>query len=171
MKPVADLNNNGAQELAVLAINNTDNRFLVQIRDGGTGAKIRNIYFLGPGFQPMDLVVIPDSDNSGSPELGVLARNRQLNNFLVQVKNANGPFQTRNIFYLGSTFEPQAAIATPDMDNDGVPEIAVLAKRTADSLFAVQARNAFGMASPKTSFYLDSTYTPMGLAAIPASSA
>jgi YD repeat-containing protein len=166
MMRVEDQNGNGADELALLARNTTNGTFLVQMKDSKSAAKLRNINYLGSIYDPLDLVVVPDSDNDGSPELGVLAVHRTLGTFVVQVRNASGAFATRNIFYLGAAFTPIAAIATPDMDGNGVPEIAVLATKAAGGNIVVQARNAFGAPSAKTSFFLDPGYTPVAISAV-----
>ncbi len=160
---VPDINGNGRSELAVLALRKSDNAFIVQVRDAGDSTLIDNNYYLGPGFEPKGLVILPDADGNGQLEAGVLAVSRTNGSFLVQVRNISGPPMPRNIFYLGSTFTPVSAAYVPDVDDNDVVEIAVLAEKNSDGRFAVQTRNAFGAPMPNTSFFTGLGFEPLGL--------
>ncbi|MEE9493556.1 MAG: hypothetical protein V3W04_09300 [Gammaproteobacteria bacterium] len=70
-----DLNGNGTQELAVLGKHPTKNWVLVDIRDSITGSRINSVSF-NPNFIPVQLSVLQDIDNNGTPDLAVLSNNK-----------------------------------------------------------------------------------------------
>lgn len=64
---IADINNNGIPEIAVLS------KLNVQIKDAKNNTKVlKSINFLSKTYQPRALSTMPDSDNNGFDELTVL---------------------------------------------------------------------------------------------------
>ena len=67
---IGDANSNGAPDVAVL-VERPDGTAKVVIRDGASGAFIRNI-FAGAVSHPVAVALVEDLDSSGDPELAIL---------------------------------------------------------------------------------------------------
>jgi len=68
---VPDLDGNGTAELAMFGKNVNTDGIKAEVRDGGSGALIKDVYFWKV-FTPQDLVTIPDISGNGKAELGML---------------------------------------------------------------------------------------------------
>ena len=73
MRVLDDLNGNGSQEMAVLAVRRGCCNQKVWVKDTLTGESIRIIYF-GKKFIGEDMDISPDINGNGTPELVVLGR-------------------------------------------------------------------------------------------------
>jgi hypothetical protein len=143
---VSDLSGNAAAEVAVLAIRQSDSRIFVKMRDSLTGQNAigKKIAFLSPDFTPLELVVLPDINNSGSDELVVFGTQNIDGRGLVEVREADGSPGRDRRWYLSSDFTPKAIAIGDDFDSNGIPEIAMLAERNSDGRIVVERRNASG---------------------------
>jgi hypothetical protein len=68
-----DLNGNGSQEVAVLAVRRGSGNQKVWVKDTLTGESIRQVFF-GKQFIGEDMDIVPDINGNGTPELVVLGR-------------------------------------------------------------------------------------------------
>lgn len=68
---VPDVNGNGASEITVFGKNSNNRTQKALVRDGKTKKRIRNVFF-NKAFEPDDLVVIPDINDNGASEIGML---------------------------------------------------------------------------------------------------
>lgn len=66
-----DINGNGASEIAVFGKNPNNGTQKAQVRDGKTKEWIRNVFY-DKTVIPGDIVVIPDINGNGAPEIGLL---------------------------------------------------------------------------------------------------
>jgi hypothetical protein len=150
-----DLDGNGFVEIGVLAVRRSDARFQVEMRNAGGVKGNRSVWFTA-GFTPIRLRVIPDQDGNGIPELAVLMRRNSDGRFMVQRRNAFGPAQPVNQFFLSGDYDPIDMVVVQDQANAW--HVVVLAQRTSDGAIVVERRNATGSASPSLRFYLGSGF-------------
>ncbi len=156
---IADLSGDAVAEVAYLAIRNSDDRPLVEIRNGATGGLERRVFF-SAGFTPVTARALPDLDGDGNPEIAVLLL-RLDGRYKVEMRNASGEAATRSTFFTAG-FTPVDFEIGPDPDGDGVPELATLAVRGSDGRAKVEMRNAFGAPNTRSRFY-SSGFTPIDL--------
>ena len=122
-----DLNQNGSAELAVLgrsAVAGKPDK--VAIHDGVTGQLIRNVTF-GMGNDPQRLIVVPDINGNGSPELAVLREGTPR----VLVEDAQTGLIVSVLTY-SSQYRPFDLQVIPDFSGNGLPELALWAVRATD---------------------------------------
>ncbi|MBV5347243.1 SBBP repeat-containing protein, partial [bacterium] len=135
---VADANGNGSKELAVLMFDTSTprNQKKVELRDSRDGTLIKNLW--SPLWTtPLGLVELPDVNGNGTPEIAVLGQA----NAAVVVKTADaGTAAALPIVFFNPTFVPQQLAALPDLDGNGVAELAVLGR--ANGLRKTELRDA-----------------------------
>jgi hypothetical protein len=143
----ADVNGNTEQEIITIR-SGDDLSINAELRDGSSGALLKNIPFLNSGFTPVDIVALPDLDSNGHLELGVLATRNSDGRAVVEIRNITGAAVPRVIWFAADA-KPVKVVSVPDADANGVSEIAVLLVRVSDnSRSFVEVKNAFGPTAP-----------------------
>ncbi|WP_295584650.1 SBBP repeat-containing protein [uncultured Lamprocystis sp.] len=157
---VADANGNGAAELAVLGIK-SGSQSKVELRDTQSGQLVKNLW--SPKiFTPIALAAIPDTNGNGTPEIAVLGRNTSMN---VEVRTLDaGTAAQLGIAYYSRAFTPLQLAALPDLNGNGVPELAVLSRNTA-GLLKTELRDAVTGTQVRNVWF--DTLTPRDLAVLP----
>jgi CSLREA domain-containing protein len=161
---VPDATNNGIDEIAVAAIRDSDGRYAVEFRNATGVAQTQRVWF-GSGFTPVDLVVVPDADNNGVPDLAVLAMRNSDGRAVVELRNATGPAQMRRIWYTAG-FTPHELLLTPDVDGNGVDELVAALTRNSDGRAKAELRNAAGAAATR-SVWFNASFDFVDLAFVP----
>lgn len=141
-----DLDGNGSAELAILAIRNSDNRAVVEIRNLSGSASPRLVWFAKDAY-PLRMVSVPDADSNGVAELAVLLVRDSDDRVFVEVKNAFGPTSPSTIWYMKFATALDMTVVN-DGDSNGVPEIAVLLSRWSDGRGVVDIRNTSSPSNP-----------------------
>jgi hypothetical protein len=139
---IDDQNGNGSRDLVTIR-SRADATIRAELRDGGTGLRIRRLGFFDAGFRALDAALLRDHDRDGSAELAVLAARRSDGAPFVEVRNLSGAGRARRIGYSGGQ-RPIALAVLPDGDLDDIDELAVLSFRSADKSPVVEIRNAIG---------------------------
>ena len=118
---VADANGNGAAELAVLGVD-AAGQPRVELRDSGSAALVKVLW--SPKWTtPLGLAELPDANGNGTPEVAVLGRSGSV----VLVKTADtGTGDQLGFVYYNPNFTPRQVAALPDLNANGVAELAVL---------------------------------------------
>jgi hypothetical protein len=141
-----DMNADGLSEYAVLGRNVATGENAAQVRNGSTGAFIKNVFFLNPSWQPIQLVALPDFAGSAAPEIGLLATN-DLGQIVVMVKDAGTNAFIRNVFFLNANWTPQGALPIANFGgavsgeiglgafNNGSGQIVVMVKDASSNVF------------------------------------
>jgi hypothetical protein len=165
---VSDVSGNGAADVAVLGVRRSDDRIFVQTRDVLTGknALSRNILFLDSGFTPLGLAVLPDVLPSSSEELVVFATRNSDGRGVVEIREADGTSGFTRIWFLDTTFTPKAIAIGDDADNNGIPEIAMLAERTSDQRIVIERRNATGAPATTRHWYFSEGWAVIDFTAV-----
>ncbi|WP_295583683.1 SBBP repeat-containing protein [uncultured Lamprocystis sp.] len=127
---VADANSNGAAELAVLGVN-AAGLPRVELRDSASAALVKVLW--SPQWTtPLNLAEVPDANNNGTPEVAVLGQSRG-GAVLVKTADAGTAVQLGFVYY-NRTFTPYQVAALPDLNANGVAELAVLSRDAAGQL-------------------------------------
>jgi hypothetical protein len=137
---IPDRSGNSIAEVAVLR----DNSRIVEIREGQSGALLRNLDFLSAGYTPYTIASVPDSDGDGAAELALLASRDSDGRMVVELRNVSGTESPRSIWF-AANHEPVAlAVVADDADANGIAELAVLSARNSDGRGLVEVKNVFG---------------------------
>ena len=124
-----DHNGNGTSELATLrtgAPAETLNISVV-IKDGLTGDTLRNTRF-SQKVTPLKITLVPDLTNDGTPDLALLSSNPKNAAVKIELRDTvNGNL----IRYIGfnKRFVPSDIVVLPDLNQNGVAELAVVGRR------------------------------------------
>jgi hypothetical protein len=132
---LADINGNGFPEVAAFIEGSTNH---VQVRDGSTDALITDIDF-GTDLA-IDMVVLPDLDASGDPEIAILQQ-QPSGQVRVQARDSVTGGVTSNLWY-GLQYEPVSMTVVPDYNTSGFPEVAVLGSEAGTDAVRVQVRDS-----------------------------
>ncbi len=136
---VADANGNGAPELAMLGIKKTRFQYgmnKVELRDSSSGLLVRDLWSQ-TGADPLDLVEVPDAAGVGPSDVAVLERWGAK----VVVKTTDtGTAAKVGFVYYTPTFVPHQITVLPDLDGNGVAEVALLG-RNADGQTKTELRD------------------------------
>jgi hypothetical protein len=120
---VADTNGNGVAELAVLGVN-SDGQPRVELRDSGNAALVKVLW--SPKWTtPLGLVEVPDANGNGTPEVAVLGQGTK--SVVVKTVDAGTAAQLGFVYY-NRNFTPHQVAALPDLNANGVAELAVLGR-------------------------------------------
>ncbi len=142
MKIVEDLNNNGADEIAVRMTRDVDGLELIQIRDGQTNTLISNVYPIGAGSGAWRTQQFAPVSINGVIELGILSTRDSDGQMLLQTKNALTSVVGRNTFYLGNPWRFDFALATlRDFSGNNASELAVLTENRSNKSRLLQVRD------------------------------
>lgn len=162
-----DVNGSSTPDIGVVGVNMTNGELAVQIRDGLSGAFIKNVFFLGEAWDPLQIFVVPDLDGNPGPEIGLLATNSTTGQIVVSIKDAATNTFVSNVFFLNSNWEPVNAIVIPDFDANPGPEIGLLAANRTTSQIVFMVKDASTNSFIQNSFYLSSDWTPVQAAYVP----
>jgi hypothetical protein len=165
---VSDVSGNGAADVAVLGVRRSDDRIIVQTRDVLTGQNALgvNIQFLDGGFTPLALAVLPNVLPSSSDELVVFATRNSDGRGLVEIREADGTPGFTRIWFLDTSFTPKAIAIGDDADNNGIPEIAMLAERISDQRIVIERRNATGAPATTRDWYFSEGWQVVDFTAV-----
>jgi hypothetical protein len=169
---VSDVSGNGAADVAVLASRRIDDRIIVKIADVLTGENALGaiggkLLFLDAGFTPLGLAVLPNAlPSSSSDELVVFATRNSDGRGLVEIREADGTPGFTRIWFLDTSFTPKAIAIGDDADNNGIPEIAMLAERTADQRIVIERRNASGAPATTRHWYFSEGWQVIDFTAV-----
>jgi hypothetical protein len=167
LQPVADISGNALADVALLVTRTSDEAILVQVRDAVTGSKVdTDIAFLNAGFTAKGLVVLPDLDGNGVEELGVFATRDADGRGLVEIREADGSGGFNRIWYLDTAFTPLSVVVGDDTDNNGIPEIAMLAARNSDQRIVIERRNASGAPQTTRHWYFSAGWQVVDFTAV-----
>ncbi len=158
---IADGNGNGADDIAGLMLDPVKTLPKVEIRDGRTGAKIRNVNF-SQNHDPVALAVIASQDGNPSPEGVVLARQT--------TRDDRGRLLIRDLvtrdtlinISLPRIYAVLGLAMAPDITGNGAAEALVLATRRRDGRGSVLVWDTGG-AGRVALFRIQANHQPIAL--------
>ncbi|WP_295578514.1 SBBP repeat-containing protein [uncultured Lamprocystis sp.] len=124
---VADVNGNGAPELAMLGIKKTffeTGKNKVELRDSRSGLLVRDLWSQ-TGANPLDLVEVPDAAGVGPSDVAVLEQRGT--NVVVKTTDTGTAAEVGFVYY-NPNFMHHQLTALPDLDGNGVAEVALLGR-------------------------------------------
>ncbi len=140
MVTVGDMNGNLSEDIATLWIDPFTGSKDVYVKDGGDGLLIQKVVF-SASHTPYDMVVIPDMNSNGSPEIGVLSVDVDTGNVWVQIKDALTGSFVKNVSFSNNFVPPQQVELIPDLDGNGAPELGVLGVDVSNGAVRVQIKD------------------------------
>ncbi len=152
-------------EVGVLARKPSTGEISVQIRDGATGAFIRNLFFLNANWSPIKAVVIPDlaEPATGVPEVGVLARNDSSGQIVVMMKDAGSNTFVGNVFFLNANWTPRDVIVLEEYPGVDNAVLALLASHNTTGKIVTMIKDPATNDFLINLFHLGSNWTPVGM--------
>ncbi len=112
----------------------------VMIKDSETSQRINFIGFFGPRWDPKGVDTV-DANGDNMPDLAVLAVNEPRGRIVVEVRDAKTGALIIRIGFFSPDWEAKN-LTVDDADNNGVPDISVLAVHKTKGNVAVEIRDA-----------------------------
>ncbi len=171
-----DTNGDGTPDLVTLAWR----PITIQVNDGLSGAPVGHFRLASRFFDPRDLLVYPDQNGNGAPEVALLAENRTASHSdVVELRDLATGEKVRDIWF-GDSCPADAVSCLPavssreallhDLNGNGFPELAVLrlnpAFRAADRRATVVVRDGH-TGQPLGEIPFDPGHPPERLLAVP----
>jgi len=136
-----DLNGNGAQELAVLLLDNPgEGSDKLEVRDSLTNALLRQVW-LGNGFSAHDAVQLPGERIAGESKIAVLREQASSNAVNIIVANTSSGATHPQIAY-NPGYAPVDLLAISDMNGNDSVELAVLGIHRVDGSVRLEIRDS-----------------------------
>lgn len=138
----------GSSAMAVLTHDPNTDRVTARVRDAATGDLIANVRFT-PGYHPQRLIVVPDVDGNGIPELALLGIHRTDGNVVSQLRDAvTGSPIAAVAFH--TIHQPLQFLQIPDVDGSGTAGIALFGLSGNDRILRTEIRTAVTGAAVRT---------------------
>jgi Tol biopolymer transport system component len=160
---VGDLTGDGTQSLAVLFANAASGTVTAQIKQATTGTLIQTLLFY-QGYAPLDLVVVPDQNANGAPELALLGRHAANGSVQVEVRDTRSGERLSAVAF-NPAFAPQRLAVLPDRNGNGAAELAVLGIKASNGAIAAEIKDARTGAGLGKVFFAK-TFQPVDFAAV-----
>lgn len=154
---VPDLNGNGTPELLLLGSGVPQ----VEVRDSLTGALLKTISFTS-SYAAVDVAVVPDQNGNGASELALLGKHVSNGSVRVETRDALSGNVVATTFF-SKNCGAQQVLALPDVDGNGVPELAVLCYTAGASINKVEIRNLNGTLLRNVSLLKSAEYSQLTL--------
>ncbi len=158
----ATLSVNGNPAIGVLASRDSDNLWIVQVRDIATGNLIRNVFPLGFGWTAQELQTLPDVNGNNVGEVAVRMTRNSDGLEVIQVRDGQTNALVRNVYPIGAggggwqtqTFAPVA--------DGAMTLLAILSSRDSDGATLVQRKNPLSGALVNNVWYIGAPWTFAG---------
>jgi hypothetical protein len=163
MTVIADTDGNGADELAVLGVNDS-NLVRVLARDSLTDAATSTTYY-GNQCSCVNVLTIPDLSGNDKPELLVHGRMLPPSNLnKAKMRDSSTGAFLRDL-YFGTVYIPIELVTIDDVSGDGIEDVAELGRRFDTGLVRVLVR-ATDTGATITTAYAGFTNTPIAVLGI-----
>jgi hypothetical protein len=160
---VADTSGNSMPELGILSVLNGNDQVRTQVWDSVDATFQTNVWF-GKVYQPFKLITMPDINGNGSDEIVAVGVDPVTQNIRVQVRDSASTATHFNI-WLGNTNDAVDIALINDINNDGMPDLAVLLQ-TPTGTGRVRVQSGLNGAFIRNLFYTG-LENPVGLAVMP----
>ena len=123
---IPDINDNGFDDIACLAVDSDTGSAKVLIKDGETKSLIKSIYFFSFDISPKSMTVLPDMNVNDFPEIAVLGINKLTMKSILIVKDVQNKERISRYQFMGNNYVPSGITYEEDMDGNGMPEVTVI---------------------------------------------
>jgi hypothetical protein len=148
-----------APELGLLATN-AEGQIIVTVKDAGTNAFIRNVFFLNANWSVLGAGSVPDFADSAAGELVLAASNKSSGQLVMMLKDGGTNTFLNNVFPLGSNWQMRAGLLIPDETGNDVAEVAVLGTNNDSGKIVIQVRDTGSGSFLRNLSVLGSNWTP-----------
>ena len=163
---IPDLNSNDSSELAVLSMNESNEKVVVEIKDPATGLLVKNVWFSDAyNYAPLELAVLNDLNSNNSPELAVLSIKESTGKVVVQIKDSWTGLLIRNV-YFSDMYLPLGMKVMPDINSNSHQELAVLSVNWDTGKVVSQVKDPFTGLLVKNVWH-STVYLPLALEIVP----
>ena len=159
IRAVDDLSGNGVKEIAALSLRRSTGGIFVTLRDALTGTLIKSIFYNNTD-EPIGMVVVPDLNSNGAPEIGVLSVDGTTGAAKVAIKDTLSGLLVRTIL-CGDAYDVISAVGIDDINNNGNPEVGVLGANKATGAVLLRLYDALTGAFVKKIRY-DASFEALG---------
>ena len=135
---VDDINGNAEPELAILAYNK-DREIVVETRDSDTSAVINTASFFDPDWFPYEIRTVADFSGNSATEYALLAEKKD-GSLAVELRDSLTGTSLGTIPFHTNDWAPIDLLMLPDVNDNGVAELAVLASK--DTQLRTEIRDA-----------------------------
>lgn len=157
---LADINGNGAQDLAVMIKDGAGLKLYV--KDGKDGTALSTADF-GPARGQAELAQVGDLNGDGRRALAILSRNLDNDTLRVDLRDPRSGRTLGSFPVLSRAFEPISVVSLPDPDGSGSDQIAVLARHRARGTTQAQILDAVSGAVVRDIPFLSRRAEPISL--------
>ena len=130
----------GSPALATLVHDSAAPSVVVRVRNAVTGATISRVNFPAR-LHPQNLLVLPDRNGNGAPELALLGINEANGNVVAQVRDARSGALLNSIFFNKGNVT-RASVVVPGAGAEGHPALGVLGVSATDLFRSVELKDA-----------------------------
>lgn len=141
---VPDMTGNGVQEIAVAAEDPPRGLLPIEVHDGFSRSHVGGLAFATAQFPAVAITALPDTDGDGNSEIVLLKRRQDNSRSYIEIRNAAGLHATRTIPLALGHRALAVKVVNGDIDDNGIPELAVLSGSTSTGREIIEVFNAFG---------------------------
>jgi hypothetical protein len=160
-KGITDLNNNNANDIALLVRKAQDIQPKVEVRDPISGNRFKNVDY-NKQHEPIALEILPDQNGNQTEEGAVLVKRASDNRPRVLIRDLTSKAKVINLS-LPKIFDVFDLVGAPDFSGNGSAEVLVLASRLSDGKGFVLVWDTGG-AGKVVNVQLPKNHTPLDLA-------
>jgi len=163
---LSDLGGGSSDDVAVLGVPSPSGQPTVQIRDGVSGALVKNAYFVDETWQVKQLLDLGETDYRSGTDIGVLAVNVD-GDIKIPLADAATGTPIRDLKLLNDNWEPLQAIVIPDYNGNGIAEVALLGSKKGTNRLIVQVRDGRNNAFLTNILPFSAAWRPVKMALLP----
>ena len=126
---VDDFDGNPGPELGVLAVSQ-GGEIAIMLRDSGTNSFVSNLFYFGPGWDPVNAVSFFSRSGTGPAEVALLARSGSTGQLVTMIRDAASGAFLNNVFPYGghTVLDPRELFVDGDWLGNGAADLGVVAQ-------------------------------------------
>jgi RHS repeat-associated protein len=126
----SDTNGDGVREIATFGRIKKNNKIQVKIADGANAANNFKSYNFPDNWSNIEWITLDDKNNDDVPDWGLFGVNKLDGRPQLTIKSGTNPVGAIRIFAWSADISDPTFLSVPDMNNDGINEVAAGGIRT-----------------------------------------